>query len=719
MGGYVVVRLLGRGANGEVFLVQEAAGARSFAMKAIPCDVDGGREEASATRTRDSALAEAKLLKDLRHPHIVACEDVFYDKESNVARLILEYMDGGDLHGHILAKREAEGSFDAHFARRVLAAVGGALEYIHANGILHRDVKPANVLLSRRSQRIKLADFGIAKLVEATTLRADTVVGTPNYFSPELVSGEQYGPASDCWALGVCLYQVVSLRRPFDASNQLALVQQICFGNAVPLPKDTADDIRTAVEGLLQKDPQQRLPLEEVLMISSAVAALVTDPGEGAVPSPPSTPVPGDGGGGFADTVLPQADGRAVDPTADTWADAEEITEDQVFGSAAAAAAAARAALAADVDDPEELHLALVALERQANEGSFQDVDDEDFVNSLCEELRLRVAAFKKEYEGLMDGFEKEDSSAGTEAEPATAAILGAELLPPVAESPGLSRATSVSTEPSLPRAGSTCDMRAAEDVIEVASTLGIDTARAEEQLACRRKMISIRVGWGDLNKFLLLPLRVSYESLAREVATRFNAPAASTIRLCWIEVGEKFPLESQAAWEECLQRRSLAEKPGRLELRARGEPPAQKRKAQQTPQPRRSKVAPVMEESVLTPPGSSKNSFMVTGMQAFPTSGAEGLDQMPSPAGRPIPGTAASRGVAAARLRQHRPVASGRAWAMATGRERPIHWAPAPGGDSGSRTVGASTGGFGSGGRGNRGLRLEGRPAPTGAGLR
>ena len=76
--------------------------------------------------------------------------------------------------------------------RRSAAAVGGALFYVHAVGVLHRDVKPANVLLSRRSHRIKLADFGIAKLVQATTLRAQTVVGTPYYWSPEIVSGEEF-----------------------------------------------------------------------------------------------------------------------------------------------------------------------------------------------------------------------------------------------------------------------------------------------------------------------------------------------------------------------------------------------------------------------------------------------------------------------------------------------------------------------------------------------
>lgn len=82
---------------------------------------------------------------------------------------------------------------------------------------------------------MKLADFGIAKLVEAS-LKAQTLVGTPYYFSPELVSGEEYGAAADDWALGAVLYEVVALRRPFEASNQLALVRKICEDRRLSAP---------------------------------------------------------------------------------------------------------------------------------------------------------------------------------------------------------------------------------------------------------------------------------------------------------------------------------------------------------------------------------------------------------------------------------------------------------------------------------------------------
>eukprot|EP00439_Symbiodinium_sp_Y106_P040507 s1926_g4.t5 len=203
IGGFTIDRLLGRGAYGEVFLVQRQG---RYAMKVISYDAAHQRDRLPWVRS-----ASWKT---------VSCEDVLYEMDR---RRQHEFPSASDLHGLIERQREAGTGFDAHFPRRVLAAVGGALQYIHGVGILHRDVKPANILLSRRSGRIKISDFGISKIVEATTLQAHSLVGTPYYFAPELVSGDAYGPAADGWALGAVVYEVAALRRPFEASNQLAL----------------------------------------------------------------------------------------------------------------------------------------------------------------------------------------------------------------------------------------------------------------------------------------------------------------------------------------------------------------------------------------------------------------------------------------------------------------------------------------------------------------
>ncbi|CAE7561153.1 unnamed protein product [Symbiodinium natans] len=123
-----------------------------------------------------------------------------------------------------------------------------------------------------------------------------------------------------------------------------------------------------------------------------------------------------------------------------------------------------------------------------------------------------------------------------------------------------------------------------AEEAIEVATTLGVDTGAAEERLASVRRMLSVRVVWDTAVRFFLLPLRVSFKALVQQVAVRFRLPKkAPPLQLCWREADELFPLDGEAAWEECLGRRGLAERPGRLELQVlnMSKPPQRRRKAE------------------------------------------------------------------------------------------------------------------------------------------
>jgi len=224
-------------------------------------------------------MREASMLKKLVHPHIVRCEDTVWDDELRVVWLALELMSGGSLRNLIDCRRSVGSPFDAPFIRTVLAEIGAALDYIHSQGVMHRDVKPANVLLTLTAPPVlKLADFGIARLMETSGL-AKTIVGTQHYFSPELAAGEPYGFASDCWALGVTLFELAALQKPFTATNAFALACRICNEPPADLPASTGQDIAEVVSGFLQKDPEQRLGLKSALDISPDVAMLV--PGSG------------------------------------------------------------------------------------------------------------------------------------------------------------------------------------------------------------------------------------------------------------------------------------------------------------------------------------------------------------------------------------------------------------------------------------------------------
>lgn len=629
VGGYEVLQLIGRGAHGVVLKVRGPGNAnRLRAVKVLPCDhgsssLGAAGAAAAAAESRDAAYREARLLQRLRYPHIVTCEDVLWDYQRRSVLLVLDFMDGGDLRGLIEAKKNAAELFEAHFARRVLAAVGGALAYIHRAGVLHRDVKPANVLLTRHSHRIKLADFGIAKLLESS-LNAHTVVGTPHYLSPEIVAGKAYGEASDSWALGVCLYEVATTQRPFDASNQLALVRRICEEPFPPLPDSTAADICRAIEGMLQKPVADRLLIPEALLVSSAVAALVVggvtlqarlrpaptlqDATEeaklvAALPSVSSSPsscseaaTPGCSpdflGSGSPSSVSgswPSASvatgtsspcqgssGRA-EPDKDAgeakgaqrWslhsASGDVWAELEASWCSCEAANAARDALGGDVDDPEELVRALANLEKEHEDGL--EPQESTVLETLESELRVRIAALRTDAAAMLESAEAE-ALADEEHEGPKGAIPLINGLPSlIAKSDHTRDLASISSSPRPSMLSSRC-ATAFEQALEVATSLGVDTDPCEERLARKRGMLSLRVKWCGVARFCLLPVNVGFDSLTAEVSRRFGLPAASALpAISWQEAGESFQLRSQASWEECLQRRGLVAQPGRLEL--------------------------------------------------------------------------------------------------------------------------------------------------------
>lgn len=264
IGPYRTLSLLGRGAFGEVLLAEDTRRqGHLVALKIATCG--GGIGEEEEEKTRSIVLGEAELLRRLQHPHIVVCEDVCWDLEREQVWLALELMDGGSVRNLIESRRGVGLPFDAHFLRRVLGEIGGALEYIHSQGVLHRDVKPANILLTLSAPPVlKLADFGISKILQATG-HAQSIVGTQYYFSPELASGRPYGPESDAWALGVCLYELAALRRPFVASSPFALAMCIVEDSPPALPAATNVDLLQVIMGLLEKDVDHRLRLASAM----------------------------------------------------------------------------------------------------------------------------------------------------------------------------------------------------------------------------------------------------------------------------------------------------------------------------------------------------------------------------------------------------------------------------------------------------------------------
>ncbi|WP_416983619.1 serine/threonine-protein kinase [Streptomyces sp. T028] len=261
-GRYRLLARLGHGGMGTVWRAKDEIVDREVAVKEprVP-DHLPERERANAfERMRREARAAARL----DHPAVVNVHDVAV--VDGQPWIVMELV-----HGRSLGSALQEGTLSAREAARIGLQVLAALEAAHAAGILHRDVKPDNILLGRHD-RIVLTDFGIAQ-IEGETSLTDTggFVGSPEYIAPERVLGQRPGPACDLWSLGVVLYAATEGVSPFRRSNTPATLQSVL--NAVPAPPAAAQGpLAEAVNGLLDKDPARRPAAAQVRALLEAAA---------------------------------------------------------------------------------------------------------------------------------------------------------------------------------------------------------------------------------------------------------------------------------------------------------------------------------------------------------------------------------------------------------------------------------------------------------------
>jgi hypothetical protein len=250
---YRIERLLGRGGMGAVYLAHELALDRDVAIKVLPPD------QAGAPMLRERFRREARTAARLRHPNIVPLHTF-----GEVAGLIYFVM--GYVAGESLASRlKRQGRLDPEETRTLVAEICGGLDYAHRHGVVHRDIKPDNILIDDESGAPLLMDFGIAKaptLVESHLTPTGQLIGTPHYMSPEQALGSpDVGARSDLYSLGVVAYEMLSGRRPFDAENPIDALTQRLTQTPRPLRSvapDVPDDLMLAINRCLLKDPEHR-----------------------------------------------------------------------------------------------------------------------------------------------------------------------------------------------------------------------------------------------------------------------------------------------------------------------------------------------------------------------------------------------------------------------------------------------------------------------------
>lgn len=264
--GYDVDGQVGRGGCGVVLAGTHRGLHRRVAIKQIP------PQFADDMQVRRRFVAEARVMAALDHPHVVPVYD--FIEHEDLCLLVLEFLPGGTVENRFITA-----GFEATAAVAVALACAAGLDAAHRHGILHRDVKPSNLMFAANGT-LKLTDFGIAKIVggdETLVTRAGDIIGTPSYIAPEQVRGQELSASTDVYALATMLYQLLSGVLPFPpGENALAMLFAHAYGEPVPLGKvapGVPQPIAAAVMRGLASDPGERFDTAESFGIALAEPA--------------------------------------------------------------------------------------------------------------------------------------------------------------------------------------------------------------------------------------------------------------------------------------------------------------------------------------------------------------------------------------------------------------------------------------------------------------
>ncbi|XP_070376698.1 serine/threonine-protein kinase Nek5 isoform X3 [Equus asinus] len=251
---YDVIKAIGEGAFGKAYLAKGKSDSKHCVIKEI-------NFAKMPIQEKEASKKEVILLAKMKHPNIVTFFSSF--QENNRLFIVMEYCDGGDLMKRINRQRGVLFSEDQILSWFVQISLG--LKHIHDRKILHRDIKAQNIFLSKNGMVAKLGDFGIARVLNNSMELARTCVGTPYYLSPEICQNKPYNNKTDIWSLGCVLYELCTLRHPFEGNNLHQLVLKICQAHFPPVSPRFSRDLQSLISQLFKVSPRDRPSINTIL----------------------------------------------------------------------------------------------------------------------------------------------------------------------------------------------------------------------------------------------------------------------------------------------------------------------------------------------------------------------------------------------------------------------------------------------------------------------